>query len=239
MPKTGRNIYKRKDGRWEGRYIKKRDNNGKIIYGSVYGKSYTIVKQRLTLFNENRPASNMTTMSQRNTTFAEVTDQWLSVISLKVKLATYIIYTNTLEIHILPIFGKQKMQSLTAVVINNFAITKLKNGRKDGKGGLSAKTVRDMLSLIKSIIDFAQKENIITDVFSITYPKQQRRNIRVLSIQEQLSLEKELLSNMDIHKLGILLCLYTGLRIGEVCALRWQDISADFDILSVPIFLIV
>ena len=49
MPKTGRNIYKRKDGRWEGRYIKERDAGGKIIYGSVYGKSCTEVKQRLSV----------------------------------------------------------------------------------------------------------------------------------------------------------------------------------------------
>ena len=187
MPKTGRNIYKRKDGRWEGRYIKKRDTNNKIIYGSVYGKSCTEVKQRLALYNvnESTPKPNIVVSEKQNITFSEVANQWLSVISLKVKPTTYAVYKTMLEIHILPVLGKHKMQSLTETDINHFTKSKLANGRKDGKGGLSPKSVRDMLSIIKAITDFAQKENIINSVFSITYPKQQQQTMRVLSRQEQ------------------------------------------------------
>ena len=235
MPKTGRNIYKRKDGRWEGRYIKERSTNGKLIYGSVYGKTCTEVKQRLSAFAVEESASPplVVDSAKHSLTFADVVSQWLSVISLKVKSSTYAGYAATLDLHILPSLGKRKMNSLTAVDISLLAKAKLENGRTDGKGGLSSKTVRDILSIIKAVVDFACDENIISNGFTITYPKQKQQTMRVLSRQEQSSLETALNNDLDIHKLGILLCLYTGLRIGEVCALRWQDISSDFNTLSV------
>ena len=232
MQKTGRNIYKRKDGRWEGRYIKERSIGGRIIYGSVYGKTCTEVKQRLSVYRADELSP--TIISGKNSlTFSEVASQWLSVTSLKVKPSTYAGYTNSFDLHILPSLGKCKMQNLTAMDVSRFAKEKLESGRVDGKGGLSVKTVRDMLSLIKAVVDYACNENIISSGFTIAYPKQQQQAMRVLSRQEQSSLETVLSNDLDIHKLGILLCLYTGLRIGEVCALRWQDISADFSTLSV------
>ena len=236
MPKTGRNIYKRKDGRWEGRYTKGRDCHGKIVYGSVYGKTCTVVKNKLVQLSAEPPVMTLTptvNLEKPILSFAEVASQWLSLISLKVKQSTYAGYTATLDSHILPLLGKCKMQNLTPVDISRFARVKMGNGRKDGKGGLSAKTVRDMLSIIKTVADFAHAEGIIASGLKITYPKQQQQAMRVLSRQEQSSLEAVLTSNIDVHKLGMLLCLYTGIRIGEVCALRWQDISDDFDTLSV------
>ena len=236
MPKTGNNIYMRKDGRWEGRYIKERNANGKIAYGSVYGKTCLEVRHQLSLHSDDvfAPTSIRDDSHPRLIkTFAEVASQWLSVISLKVKQSTYAGYSATLALHILPQLGSCNMQSLSAVDISRFAGHKLENGRIDGKGGLSAKTVRDMLSIVKSVMEFARAEDIITGGLAITYPKQQQQAMRVLSRQEQSSLVAVLISDMDVHKLGILLCLYTGMRIGEVCALQWQDISPDFDKLSV------
>ena len=152
---------------------------------------------------------------------------------MKVKPSTYAGYTATLNLHILPSLGSCKVGEITAESISCFARDKLERGRADGKGGLSPKTVRDMLSIVKSITDFAWDENIITSRPIIPYPKRQQQTIRVLSRQEQSSLEVALAVNGDIHKLGILLCLYTGLRIGEICALLWQDISPEYDMLFV------
>ena len=235
MPKTGKNIYKRKDGRWEGRFIKSRDVSGKIIYGSVYAKTYAEAKQRLAASLASEPPldADMPVCGSHSLTFADVTIQWLSVVSPKIKPSTYAGYKAMLDLHILPSLGQYKMQNLKAIDVSQFAGDKMKNGRVDGKGGLSAKTVRDMLSVIKTVVDFACNENIISNGFTIIYPKQQRQKMRVLSRPEQVSLEGVLVSDINIHKLGILLCLYTGLRIGEVCALRWQDISPDFGVLSV------
>jgi len=231
MPKIGRSIYRRKDGRFEGRFAKGRDSGGKLVYGSVYGKSYTEVEHRLAAFkNED---SEPAVFDKRALTFADTAKHWLSVISLKVKPSTYAGYVNTLDLHILPAMGERKTQSLTAEDINRFAKEKLDNGRVNEKGGLSAKTVRDMLCVIKAVMDFACYKNIIASRLSITYPKQRQKIMRVLSRREQTLLEAVLLRDVDIHKLGIFLSLYTGLRLGEVCALRWQDISGNFDTLSV------
>jgi integrase len=235
MPKTGRNIYKRKDGRWEGRYPKGRNASGNITYGYVYSRTFTEVKRHLSVLSNEKPApaAPETTPEKHNLTFSEVANQWLSIISLKVKSSTYAGYIAILDLHILPSLGRYNMRSLTALDIGRFAKAKLENGRVDGRGGLSAKTVRDMLSIIKIVVDFAYNEKIIGGTLSITYPKQQKRTMRVLSRQEQLSLESVLTAELDVYKLGILLCLYTGLRVGELCALRWQDISDDFNTLSV------
>ena len=59
------------------------------------------------------------------------------------------------------------------------------------------------------------------------------KKINVLSVSEQLRLERFLLSNLDLTKLGVYLCLYTGLRIGELCALKWSDIDLDSNVLSI------
>jgi len=217
MPRTGKNIYKRRDGRWEGRYAKTRDSSGKIIYGSVYGKTCAEVKKRLaaaTILESHNKLSAIT-VSKLNVTFSDVANQWLSGVALKVKPSTYAGYKTTLDLHILTSFGSQKVQSITALDINLFAKKKLEIGRADRKGELSPKTVRDMLSIIKSIMDFAWDEKIITNRLSITYPKHQQQKIRVLSQQEQSVLETALTTDIGIHKLGILLCLYTGLRVGE------------------------
>lgn len=237
MPKSGKNIYKRKDGRWEGRYVKHRDSRGKATYGSVYGKTCSEAKQRLaeaiTSIETSVNPCSVVTDTTSEFIFADIAGQWLSVNSMKVKPSTFAGYKTTLDLHILPSLGNKAIQRMTAMEVNCFAKEKMVNGRIDGKGGLSPKTVRDMLSIIKSIFDFAWNEKIIDNRLTITYPKHQLQTIRVLTRQEQSALESVLINDTDIHKLGILLCLYTGVRIGEICALRWQDISPGFDMLSV------
>ena len=236
MPKTGANVYKRKDGRWEGRYIKNRDSsNGKAIYGSVYGKTSTEVKQKLSTVATDTHSEkfHVNAVNKRNIAFADVAAQWLSVVSLRVKPSTYAGYTSMLELHILPSFGSCLVQKISSLDMSNFAKRKLEAGRTDGKGGLSAKTVRDILSIIKSIMDYALSEKIIENPFKMHYPKLQQQAIRVLSRKEQVALEAIITSDLNIHRIGVLLCLYTGLRVGEVCALRWQDISPKYDEVSV------
>jgi len=235
LPKAGKNIYKRKDGRWEGRYPKCLDTNGKTIYGSVYGRSCTEVKKHLAAVKIMVSAvkSCATVTTSTTLTFADIVELWLSATALKVKPSTYAGYTSTLDLHVLPSFGGRRIHAVTAMEINRFAKEKLENGRADGSGGLSPKTVRDMLSIIKSVMDFAWNEKIIASRIAITYPKHHQEKIRVLSRQEQTALEAVLTTDISIHKLGILLCLYTGIRVGEVCALVWQDFSYEYDMLSV------
>ena len=228
MPKAGRNIYKRKDGRWEGRYPKGHSDTGKIIYGYVYAKTCTEVRKRLGTAPKEIPKRTLFMGS-----ISEVAEQWLSVTALKVRPSTLAGYDAILRLHILPQLGQVALGKLTTASISEFAQGKLQHGRVDGTGGLSPKTVRDILSVLKNVLDFAVSEKRIENAVAITYPKNQQKKMRVLSRLEQLVLRDALLEEITAHKVGILLCLYTGLRVGEVCALRWQDFSSDFDKLSV------
>ena len=236
MPKTEKSInMKKSDRHWEVRYTITRNTNSKIIHISFSSQTYVADESELSSKAKAALASPMTIAVQSNEviTFAETAQKWLSLISLKVKESTFAKYRNTLELHILPAIGMRRMRELSTIDIAEFAKMKLECGRVDGQGGLSSKTVRDMLFLINGIFDFAVSENIISERIAIAYPRKQLNTIRVLSRQEQAALESVLTSNLDVHKLGIMLCLYSGIRIGEVCALKWGDISSDFGTLTV------
>ncbi|MCL1920123.1 MAG: site-specific integrase [Kiritimatiellaeota bacterium] len=228
MPKTGRNIYRRKDGRWEGRYPKGFADNGKTVYGYVYARTFTDVKNRLVAALREPPKPKRAAVC-----LAEVTEQWLLAVSPKVKPSTLARYDTVAKVHILPVLGKAYVGRLGSSEISAFTKGKLQRGRADGSGGLAPKTVRDILSVLKGIIDFAVRERVIENPVAITYPKQERKPMRVLSRAEQRVLRKALLDGMTVHRAGILLCLYTGLRVGEVCGLRWDDFSPSLDRVSV------
>ena len=153
MSKYGENIYRRKDGRWEARYIFMRLPDGKAKYKSVYGKTHDIAKEKqlagmLALAKEKRPSCELT--------LKELFVQYLA--QTDVKTSTRERYWFMLERHILPYFGKTPGSQLTAKELSAFLLHLKKNGRLDGKGGLSAKTVRDLAVLMKTLLRFAQRE---------------------------------------------------------------------------------
>jgi integrase len=166
-------------------------------------------------------------------TVADMAAQWLSVAALRVKPSTLAVYEATTKLHILPQLGDMRVRDLTTVLVSEFALEKLNSGRRDGKGGLAPKTVRCILSALKGIIEYTANEIPGECHVAMTYPRSQPPKMRVLSHSEQTMLCGVLLADLNIYNVGILLCLYTGLRIGEICALRWQDFSRDFEKLSV------
>lgn len=155
MPRKGINIYKRKDGRWEGRYIKG-CKSSKVLYGYVYSKSYKAVKEKL--LEAKMKALEFNSITKHDTyfmVFQEISAQWLYSMKAKVKESTYVKYSCLLEKHLLPQLGQYKIHELNAFCIDKFTIEKLNNGKLCGDGGLSTKTVRDLLSIIKSILTYA------------------------------------------------------------------------------------
>lgn len=99
--------------------------------------------------------------------------------------------------------------------------------------GLSPKTVRDILSVLHSILNYTTKQNPLAKPVDIVYPRQDRKEMRVLTCEEQKRFTEYLLQDMDPCKFGVLLALLTGLRIGEVCALKWEDISLENKVIFV------
>ena len=105
MSRKGENIYKRKDGRWEGRYKKGTADNGKIIYGSCYGKSYREVKVKLEQCKQ-KPQFKSAKKSSPLKLFGAYCDEWLAVNRNKVKESTLAKYHSAIENHIKPYFGR-------------------------------------------------------------------------------------------------------------------------------------
>ena len=231
MARKGENIYKRKDGRWEGRYIKSRSSTGKANYGYVYAKSYREVKAKL--ISQSSCTSNSVTVDPEISSdqFEQVAMEWFQAICPKVKESTSNKYRNLLSSYILPVFGSKQLRDITHEFIEtqcNFFL--VSGGLKEN--GLSSKTVSDILSLIRNVLQFATRNGkaISCDARSIQI-KRQTKEMRVLSRAEQEKLCQYLYSNLDSCNIGILVCLFTGLRVGEICALRWEDVSfSDYTI---------
>ena len=112
-------------------------------------------------------------------------------------------------------------------MVQNFYNQKYENGRTDGKGGLSAKTIRNMHNMFHMAMEQARLNGIImvNPSQGTVIPRQEKKEMRVLSVDEQ----KALMNVLHMHRLGfaILFDLATGLRIGELCALRWTDVNLN------------
>lgn len=220
MPKKGENIYKRKDNRWEARYIKGYSMNGTARYGYCYGKTYLEAKQKVTEAKAALLSSKPVLTANRRKRFACYCDEWLLLKRDRVKESTYVKYMAVLENHIKPKLGGCLVTALSSLIIEQFSHELL------CEDGLSVKTVKDILTILHSILQYTAKQFPGTmPIIEIVYPKETKKEMRVLSKEEQSRLVQYLLNDMDECKFGVLLALLTGLRIGEVCAMRWEDIS--------------
>lgn len=161
--------------------------------------------------------------------------EWLSFKKDYIKESTYANYSNIITNHIVPELGNYLLNKLNNKIIQNFLLDKSKNGRLDNTGGLSSKTIRDITAIIKSSLKSAFKENLIPNLsLDFIYPKiTQKDKIYTLSKRSQESLTNYILENQSIKTLGILLTLYSGMRIGELCALQWKDIDFKNNILHI------
>ena len=225
MSKKGENIYKRKDGRWEGRYIKGYDDAGKAMRSSCYGKTYKEAREKLNAAKAAVLQGGVPASYSRKK-FGLYCDEWLTLNKSRFKESTYEKYETALEKHIKPGLGDRAASELSTSLVGQF-------GQELLNSGLSPKTVRDTLTIVHAVLEYTQTEEPGMRQVKVVYPKENRRKMRVLSSEEQQKLTSYLLSDMDECKFGVLLALLTGLRVGEVCALRWGDISLDDRTLSV------
>lgn len=232
MPRRGENIYKRSDGRWEARYIKRRSPEGKAIYAYLYAGTYRDVKAKLQdqkiLLNNSLPNTLVDCMS-----FQAIAEKWIGSLVPQIKVSTMNKYRNLLETYIYPRMGTMMLNQITQSFLETQCNSLLQSGRKDGKG-LSPKTVSDILSVIRNVLKFAIRtgNSVPCDAQSIRI-KQSVGEMRVLSKVEQEQLCQYLLSMPDGCNIGILVSLFTGLRLGEICALQWEDISISEQIIHV------
>ena len=221
MPRRGENIYLRKDKRWEGRFIESRTITGKAVYRSVYGHTYSEVKNKLR-FNCREIAL---TPKNNRFTFAFYADEWLESVKLHCKASTYNTYYNIYHSHLKESIGKYIIEQLTAEHFREI----IKNTKH-----LSPKTQNDIIKIAKRIFSHAEscgcRLNINFNTFSVRIP---HREMRVLSPTEQRILSDVLLNAGNNVGMGIYLALNTGIRIGELCALKRENIDFECGILHV------
>lgn len=224
MARRGENIYKRKDGRWEARLLIQK---GKYKY--FYGKSYKEAKIKMRTFQEN--ANNYKEKQKEQKKSASgLLETWLETqVSNRVKPLTYESYYHCMHKHILPFFRNELDNRITEETVLTFT-------KKLGEDILLADTSKKkILTVLKIALKDVLKDelNRASILESIKLPKIEMREVEVFSLREQRSLEAAALCSKDQRALGIVLCLYTGIRLGELCALTWKDIDWENGMMSI------
>ncbi len=228
MARHGENIRKRKDGRWEGRYSVYIEEKKKKVYHSVYGKSYEEVKEKLIINKMLSTESSLNNGSNhhsyyRNVKFSDAAEAWLMEISMVRKISTYVKYRFIYDKYLALVLRDHKVTDIDSTIIER-NISKC----------TSESVQKSIYCVLNQILRFASKHYEV----SITIVKRQalkgkRKPVEVLSKLEQSQLFTAIYCNMDIYKLAVAFSLYTGVRIGELCALKWMDVDLDNRLVSI------
>lgn len=157
--------------------------------------------------------------------------QWLDFKKDYVKESTYANYTNIVFNYIIPYLGDYNVNKLNHQIIQKHILYLHSNVEKN----LSIKTIKDITSVIKGSLVNAFNKNIIKSFsLNFSYPKVKNvKNKYVLSKYEQNKLMKYVLTNINNKNIGILLSLLSGIRIGELCALKWEDINFEDETIEI------
>lgn len=217
------NIYLRKDGRYEGRIPIGRAANGKLSYKYLYSRD----EKKLKLMMDAEQNARIAPCGDAKMRFNCLFDMWYDSKIGKVRESTLAIYRCHLDAHLRPILGKKYLSNLTAEKLNELRKTSLAM-RNDGKGRLSAKTQIDVLRTLNNVLKFGMRNGYINRQIQAEYPKAEQKRMNVLREKELKALEAVVYSHFDQREaIGIVLALYTGLRVGELCGLCWEDIDIE------------
>ena len=159
-------------------------------------------------------------------TFGEVYSSWKEAKKEFVKRSTLSVYTLLAEKHLLPTFGQRT--DIREDDAQTLVLQKISEG-------LSHKSVKDIMIVLKMVMRFGIKTGwAVNTEWDIKYPKEHRKQgLKVLTTSEQRRIMDFLAQHMSYRNLGIYICLSTGMRIGEICALKWSDINIRDRVINV------
>ena len=226
MCRRGENIYRRKDGRYEGRYVTGKNAQGKTKFGYVYGRHYLEVRQKLAEHRATQGRLPTEIPARCRIILQEWMEHWMENELLgQVKSSTYQIYRTQINKHILPTLGDLPLTQITPVLAYEFT-----EGLRTA--GLSVSTVRGVLRLLSAALRYAVDEGILrrNPCRRLRIRQEEPREQRVLSRSEQAKVRQ---AADQCGDLPTLLSLYTGMRLGEVCALKWSDIDWERQTITV------
>ena len=227
MGRHGENIRRRKtDGRWEGRYKVYHEEKKGYVYRSVYGHTYAEVREKLTI--KQLTAKKILSGSSPNETagtalFSQAANEWLEFIREKCKYSTYIKYETIYRTHLADLFGDCPLIDITDTQM-----------QAEIPDHLSENQQKSIYCVANQILRYANRRyrtNI--PILTRISAHAERKSIETLSVAEQAKLFDCIYTDMDKYKVAISFSLCLGLRLGEICALKWTDI--DFSNLTMTI----
>ncbi len=171
-----------------------------------------------------------------NTQFKTLVNDWLKNKRSMITASTHANFVLIAENHLIPYFGTRKIGSITESDVQKYIIYLYEEGRLDNSGGLTVKTIRDIILVIRLSMEFAYKEKAIPllNWDLIEYPKEnETHRVVSLSKEEEQELIQCIYMHMSRKTAGILIALFTGVRIGELCGLQMKDISLSENTIAV------
>jgi len=226
MSRHGENIYKRKDGRYEGRYVVGKTPSGKTRFGYVYARRYAEVRALLAKKKAERLSQPPPDEAAYAGTFAQWLNCWMERELLgRVKSSSYQTYCRMARRYLLPKLGQMRLVGITAPVVHAFL-------RELEAEGLAESTVRGAYRLLSAALRGALDEGLLNKnpCAKIRVQHRECAEQRVLTCAEQTRIREEACRGEDVP---MLLALYTGMRLGEICALKWSDIDWERSTVSV------
>ena len=230
MARRGENIHKRKDGRWEGRYIKARTPEGKIQWGYIYGTAYAEVKQVLI---RKKAEAGFYNLKRTDLTFEALAEVWLRSLRNSIKESTHAHYSYTLHKYLLPVLGKASVASLDESFLEQ-AMQQIIAPADAVHKPLGNSSARECLSMLRRICKYAAHLRLIRPMeLEVALPKAIDKVSAPLSPAEQQRLYQYVQEDPTPRKIGLLLGFELGLRIGEICGLQWGDFDLKLGTLKI------
>lgn len=226
MARHGENIRKRTDGRWEARFQTPDAEKGRKVYRSVYGSTYEEAKRKRSdaiqmVGKKPDPGAKHQAAEETACTqilFSQAAAEWLEEVSGKHKYSTYVKYGNVYRIHMEGMLGLFPLTDLPDQKIQEKISDHL------SEEGLSDSIRKSVCSVTKQILEYAgSKYSVCVPALKLPAVRPGKKTVETFSKTEQSRLFACLYNSPDKFKTAMLLCLYTGMRLGELCSLKWSD----------------
>lgn len=171
-------------------------------------------------------ANRKISTKEMNIPFSELTKEWLLYKKHRIKQSTYCRYKYIITKYLLENFNEIQLSELVDFDFNAFSDNLLKNYK--------VKTVRDIIVEFKSILKYAERKyGFDFKIDLISMPRMSESKVKILNKDEEQKIKEFCFGSAELRDIGILLCLYTGIRIGEISALTWKDIDLKNNLLHI------
>ena len=217
-----------------------------ILRGRIFKPSKTNLSQKKFEKELNAFIQNFTDELQgernrkkpENKIVSDFAKEYLSIQKTSLSPTSYVLYERIIEQHILPMFGRMRLQNIKTYHVQDFILYLNSMPRSDGKEGhISPSTVKRYTTVLRSMLTLAYKMYYMDDDVGLsrrlTFPKEYYQEVDVFTIEETKTI-LDAAKNEPINiRLLIELAIFTGMRRGEIVGLKWSDINFDKQCLSV------